>query len=231
MTDLTEREREPVALLEAPDIPINLDLDEQIVPMWKQRLRIFVHNKLAVASVLFLFITIGACVLVPIFHPTNQTDQALTFGQAWNQAPSWHHWLGTDSGGFDELGRIFYGGEYSLTLGLFAGFITIVVGTTYGMISGFAGGVTDTIMMRIIDAFLSIPYIFLLITLISIFNRSTVFLICIIGFTLWATRASFEVTHCSFATSITPSAATASVERVSGTSFAATSSRTPSATS
>ena len=66
-----------------------------------------------------------------------------------------------------------YGGEYSLTLGFFAGLITIVVGTTYGMISGFFGGVTDTIMMRIIDAALSIPYIFLLVTLISIFNRST----------------------------------------------------------
>jgi peptide/nickel transport system permease protein len=185
VTDLTERERERVALAEPADTPITLNTDEQIVPMWKQRLRIFVHNKLAIASVLFLLLTVGACFLVPLFHPTNQTNQALTFGLPWNQAPSWHHWLGTDSSGFDELGRIFFGGEYSLTLGFFAGFITIVVGTTYGMISGFAGGVTDTIMMRIIDAFLSIPYLFLLITLISIFNRSTVFLICIIGFTLW----------------------------------------------
>jgi ABC-type dipeptide/oligopeptide/nickel transport system permease subunit len=183
VTDLTERER--VAAPEPPDSLITLNTNEEIVPMWKQRIRIFVHNKLAVASVLFLLITVGACFLVPFIHPTNQTNQALTFNQPWNQPPSFHHWLGTDSGGFDELGRIFFGGEYSLTLGFFAGFITIVVGTTYGMISGFAGGVTDTIMMRIIDAFLSIPYIFLLITLISIFNRSTVFLICIIGFTLW----------------------------------------------
>jgi peptide/nickel transport system permease protein len=183
VTDLTERER--VAAPEPPDSPITLNTDEEIVPMWRQRIRIFVHNKLAVASVLFLLITVGACFLVPFIHPTNQTNQALTFGLPWNQPPSFHHWLGTDSSGFDELGRIFFGGEYSLTLGFFAGFITIVVGTTYGMISGFAGGVTDTIMMRIIDAFLSIPYIFLLITLISIFNRSTVFLICIIGFTLW----------------------------------------------
>ena len=158
---------------------------DEIVPMWKQRVRIFMHNKLAIASTLFLLITALACFLVPILHPTNQTDQALTFGTVWNAPPSWHHWLGTDSSGFDELGRIFYGGEYSLTLGFVAGFITIVGGTGYGMISGFAGGVTDTIMMRIIDACLSIPYIFLLITLIAIFNRSTVFLICIIGFTLW----------------------------------------------
>ncbi len=183
MTDVDDRER--IAAAEPPDLPINLSTNDEIVPMWKQRTRIFLHNKLAIASVIFLGTTILACFLVPILHPTNQTNQALTFDTVWNAAPSWHHWLGTDSSGFDELGRIFYGGEYSLTLGFVAGFITIVVGTTYGMISGFAGGVTDTIMMRIIDAFLSIPYIFLLITLISIFNRSTVFLICIIGFTLW----------------------------------------------
>lgn len=159
--------------------------EDTVVPMWKQRVRIFAHNKLAIASVLYLVLITAACFLMPLLHPTNQTNQAATFGTQWNARPSSHHWLGTDSSGFDELGRIFYGGEYSLILGFLAGFITIVVGTAYGMISGFIGGLTDTIMMRFIDAVLSIPYIFLLITLIAIFNRSTVFLICIIGFTLW----------------------------------------------
>lgn len=154
-------------------------------PMWKQRLKIFSSNKLAVASVAFLVIIIVLCYLVPWIHPTNQTNQALTFDTKWNAAPSAAHWLGTDANGFDVLGRIFYGGEYSMTLGLFAGFITIVVGTIYGMVSGFFGGLVDTVMMRFLDAVLSIPYLFLLITLISIFNRSTTFLICIIGLTGW----------------------------------------------
>jgi peptide/nickel transport system permease protein len=70
-------------------------------------------------------------------------------------------------------------------LGFLAGFITIVVGTIYGMVAGFVGGFTDTVLMRVLDAFLSIPYLFLLITLIAIFGRSTVFLICIIGLTGW----------------------------------------------
>lgn len=171
--------------LDQPAFNAGDDGGDAIVPMWKQRVRIFAHNKLAIASVLYLVLITAACFLVPILHPTNQTNQALTFGTQWNAPPSSHHWLGTDSSGFDELGRIFYGGEYSLTLGLLAGFITIVVGTLYGMISGFVGGVTDTVMMRVIDALLSIPYLFLLITLIAIFGRTTVFLICIIGFTLW----------------------------------------------
>lgn len=162
-----------------------LPADDAIVPLWRQRLTIFSHNKLAVASVIFLLLITAACYLVPIFHPTNQTNQAATFSVPWNAPPSWAHPLGTDSSGFDELGRIFYGGEYSLTLGILSGFITIVIGTVYGMVSGFVAGMTDTFMMRILDAFLSIPYLFLLITLISIFGRSTAFLIGIIGFTLW----------------------------------------------
>jgi peptide/nickel transport system permease protein len=175
---------DPMDMGGEPPISI-LAQHEAIVPMWKQRLKIFVGNKLAVASVIFIALVAAACYLVPWLHPTNQTNQALTFGTVWNAAPSIHHPLGTDSSGFDELGRIFYGGEYSLTLGFLAGFITIVVGTLYGMISGFVAGFTDTVMMRTIDAFLSIPYLFLLITLITIFGRTTTFLILVIGLTGW----------------------------------------------
>lgn len=166
--------------------PLNVaDVQERPVPMWKQRLRIFMANKLAIASCIYVIVLAIVCFLVPHLHPTNQTNQALAFNTPENEAPSAQHWLGTDSNGYDVMGRIFFGGEYSLTLGFLAGVITIVVGTIYGMVSGFLGGVVDTVMMRLIDAFLSIPYLFLLLTLITIFGRSTVFLICIIGFTGW----------------------------------------------
>jgi peptide/nickel transport system permease protein len=160
-----------------------------IVPMWRQRLRIFMHNKLAIASVGYLVLILLFCYLGPVFYHTNQTNQAATLDSVWNAAPSAAHWLGTDSSGFDELGRIMYGGEYSLTLGMLAGLITIIVGTIYGMVSGFIGGVVDTVMMRILDAFLSIPYLFLLISLFTIFSRSTTILIIIIGVTGWWANA------------------------------------------
>jgi peptide/nickel transport system permease protein len=155
------------------------------VPIWKQRWRIFSHNKLAVISVVYLIAITVLCFLVPVLHPTNQTNQAQALNGVFNQQPTFKHWLGTDSSGFDELGRIFYGGEYSLTLGLFAGFITIVVGTVYGMVAGLFGGIVDTVLMRILDALLSIPAIFLLITLLTLYTRSTVFLIVVIGVTGW----------------------------------------------
>lgn len=169
----------------ATDNVADFNKNEEIVPMWKQRIGIFVHNKLAIASVLFLFLVVLFCYLGPILYHTNQTNQALALNSPFNAHPSAQHLLGTDSSGFDELGRIMYGGEYSLSLGILAGLITIVVGTIYGMVSGFVGGIVDTLMMRVLDAFLSIPLLFLLITLIAIFERSTVFLIVIIGTTGW----------------------------------------------
>ena len=172
----------------APDAAAFSDADVPI-PLWRQRLKVFMGNKLAIASCIYVIVLTIVCFIVPHVHPTNQTNQAIAFNTPQNEAPSGADLLGTDSNGFDELGRIFYGGEYSLTLGFLAGMITIFVGTTYGMISGFFGGVVDAVMMRFIDAFLSIPYIFLLITLITVFGRSTVFLICIIGFTGWFTNA------------------------------------------
>jgi peptide/nickel transport system permease protein len=161
----------------------------EVVPMWKQRTRIFIHNKLAVASVLVLILIVLFCYMGPLLYHTNQTNQAQALNAVFNAAPSAKHLLGTDSSGFDELGRIMFGGEYSLSLGMLAGFITIIVGTIYGMVSGFLGGIVDTLMMRLLDAFLSIPLLFLLITLIAVFERSTVFLIALIGVTGWFANA------------------------------------------
>ena len=171
------------------EMPLNNDANDVIVAMWRQRLRIFTHNKLAIASVGYLILILIFCYLGPVFYHTNQTNQATALNAVWNSPPSAKHLLGIDSSGFDMLGRIMYGGEYSLTLGMLAGLITIVVGTIYGMVSGFIGGLVDTVMMRILDAFLSIPYLFLLISLFTIFSRSTTFLIVIIGITGWWANA------------------------------------------
>ncbi|HWD96464.1 MAG TPA: ABC transporter permease [Acidimicrobiales bacterium] len=163
----------------------DVEQSREIVPLWKQRVRIFLHNRLAIASVAFLVLIVLFCYAGPLIYHTNQTNQAAALNVAFNQAPSSKHLLGTDSSGYDELGRVMFGGEYSLSLGMLAGVITIVVGTLYGMVAGFLGGIIDTLMMRLLDAFLSIPLLFLLITLISVFSRSTVFLIVIIGVTGW----------------------------------------------
>jgi len=162
-----------------------VDANDKPLPLWRQMVRVFVANKLAVASIFVLLFIVVGCYVGPHFYVTNQTDANLALTQPANLAPSSAHWLGTDVNGWDVLGRIMFAGQYSLALGLFAGLITIIVGTAYGMISGFFGGALDGGMMRLLDALLSIPYLFLLLTLIAVFGNSTVFLILVIGLTGW----------------------------------------------
>src|SRR5665213_4225496 len=172
-----------------PSLPTDVAVESAILPLWRQRLRIFLQNKLAIASVIYLAAIVLFCFLGPLLWHTNQTNQAQALIQPENAPPSLHHLLGTDNSGYDELGRIMFGGEYSMSLGMLAGFITIVVGTIYGMVSGYLGGVVDATFMRLLDALLSIPLIFLLLTLITIFPRTAASLIIIIGSIGWFANA------------------------------------------
>jgi peptide/nickel transport system permease protein len=162
-----------------------LSTSAQPVPLWRQMLEVYLQNKLAIASTFVLLVIVLGCFVGPHLYVTNQTNANSILGAVDNASPSAAHLLGTDNQGWDELGRIMYGGEYSLTLGFFAGLITIVIGTIYGMASGFFGGITDAVLMRIIDAALAIPYLFLLVALVSIFHNSTTFLLLVIGLTGW----------------------------------------------
>jgi peptide/nickel transport system permease protein len=154
------------------------------VPIWRQMLEVYIENRLAVVSTIVLAIIVLGCFIGPHFYMTNQTD-ANTLTTPLNSPPNSHYWLGTDDTGWDVLGRIMYAGQYSLTLGFLAGVITILVGTVYGMISGFFGGVVDAVLMRILDAALAIPYLFLLVALLAIFHNTTTFIILVIGLTGW----------------------------------------------
>ena len=169
------------------DTPSGGQPEGKLVPRWRQMLEVFFQNRLAVASVVVLVLVVLLVYVGPIFYKTNQTDtNALLNSNSFpNMSPSSAHPLGTDITGWDMLGRIMYGGKYSLTLGFLAGLITIVVGTAYGMVSGFFGGVTDGVMMRVIDAALSIPYLFLLVALVTVFGPTDTLLLLVIGLTGW----------------------------------------------
>ncbi len=84
--------------------------------------------------------------------------------------PSWRHWLGTDHLGRDLLSRIIYGSRMSMAVGVFTALISAVLGLFYGLISGWAGGLTDRILMRFIDIMFSIPTLVLLILVKVLFD-------------------------------------------------------------
>jgi len=79
-----------------------------------------------------------------------------------NLAPSGAHPLGTDSNGYDIIGRLMEGGQSSMEVGLAVGVIATGFGLIYGAISGFFGGIIDSLLMRIVDIGLAIPLVFLL---------------------------------------------------------------------
>ena len=73
------------------------------------------------------------------------------------EVPSFAHWMGTDGLGRDLLTRVLYGARVSMTVGVGTGIIALVIGTIYGLISGFKGGAVDQLMMRFVDIFYGLP--------------------------------------------------------------------------
>ena len=129
---------------------------------WRLALREFASNRLAVIGLAILVFFVLFSFVGPLIYKTNQIDTNLTLS---NLPPSGAHLLGTDTQGFDELGRIMKGGQASLEIGFFAAFVAIVIGTLFGAVSGLIGGFVDSTMMRVVDIFLSVPFLFVVLIL------------------------------------------------------------------
>ena len=155
-----------------------------------QLARVFIENRLAVVGLAVIVLAILFCWVGPLFYHTNQTNsQAAFLNSVQNAPPGGAHPLGTDSTGFDILGRIMYGGQISLEVGFAAAGIATLLGVLVGAVSGFFGGIVDTLLMRFVDILLSVPILYLLIVLAVIFNPSVKILILVIGFTAWLVPA------------------------------------------
>jgi oligopeptide transport system permease protein len=98
-------------------------------------------------------------------------------------------YFGTDNNGRDLLTRTFIAGRVSLAIGLLAGLVAVVIGVLYGASSGFIGGKTDEVMMRIVDVLYSLPFIFFVIMLVVFFGRNFVLMFLAVGAVLWLDMA------------------------------------------
>lgn len=99
------------------------------------------------------------------------------------------HWFGTDSVGRDILVRTLEGGRISLLIGLVATIISILIGVSYGAIAGYFGGVTDRIMMRVVDIIYALPFMFFVILLMVVFGRHILLIFVAIGAVNWLDMA------------------------------------------
>jgi oligopeptide transport system permease protein len=101
------------------------------------------------------------------------------------EVPSFAHWMGTDGLGRDLLTRVLYGARVSMTVGVGTGIIALVIGTIYGLISGFNGGAVDQLMMRFVDIFYGLPDMLIFILLSLVFGRNLGGLLIALGLVSW----------------------------------------------
>ncbi|MFN8401373.1 MAG: ABC transporter permease [Anaerolineales bacterium] len=122
--------------------------------------RFFKHKLAGVAiTVLALLVLFSALASLTPYEPTEQNPTNIF------QKTSASHWFGTDELGRDVFTRILYGGRVSLAVGLLSTVLSISLGVVVGALSGYFGGLLDSTLMRITDAFLTFPTIFVLIIL------------------------------------------------------------------
>lgn len=159
---------------------------EKGVSLWEDAWIRLKKNRMALVS-LFL---IGLFALLAFFAGTiapysfDATDYT-TIGQA----PSWHHLFGTDDLGRDLFTRVLYGLRISMSVGLVATAVSLVIGVLWGSIAGYFGGAVDYAMMRFVDILYSLPYMFFVIILMTIFGRNIVILFLALGAVQWLTMS------------------------------------------
>jgi len=158
----------------------------QIQSGWRLAVREFTRNKLAVAGVGILVFFLLFCFAGPLVYHGNILNSNLSSVLL---APGAGHPLGTDNLGFDVLGELMKGGQASMEVGFFAAMIGIVIGALWGAIAGLAGGFVDSIMMRVVDVLLSIPFLFVVLIIAVRYGATVLSLSLIIGFFTWLVPA------------------------------------------
>ncbi len=134
-----------------------------------------------VALAVILLAAIAAPLLAP-YDPFAQPD--IVSGNT--LAPSPEHPLGTDQFSRDVLSRLLFGARISLIVGILATTVAVTVGTAWGLAAGYAGGLVDEVMMRLVDALMSIPRVLLVLALVALWGRmSTTGLVLLLGLTGW----------------------------------------------
>ena len=152
-------------------------------------------DKVAMISLVVIVLIVLMAILAPVFaavtgHPPNEQyrDIGLT-PDGLPRGPNGTFWLGTDDLGRDVLVRIAYGARISLLVGVLATAITVVIGVVLGLAAGFLGGITDTVLARLIDVVLSVPFLLVAIALVSVTGPSLTVTVLVIGCFSWASVA------------------------------------------
>ena len=152
-------------------------------PNWWQRFKV---NRLAVVGACIIAVMIVLAIFGPMISPYTYADQSLVDA---NQSPSLSHWFGTDTLGRDIYTRVMYGARISLTIGIVAALLNLVIGVIYGGIAGYFGGKTDRIMMAIVDVLYGIPLLLYVILLMVVIGPGLTSIFIALGIAYWLNMA------------------------------------------
>lgn len=139
-----------------------------VVTYWSDAWRRFKKNKLALISLIILIVLTVMVIIGPSLTGYNFNE---IVGDP-NQKPNSEFWFGTDDLGRDIFTRLWRGGRVSILIGIAGALISTVIGSIYGAISAYFGGRVDTVMMRIVEILISIPYLLIVIILRLALNSS-----------------------------------------------------------
>ena len=151
------------------------------------------RHPLGIAAVVLLLLLTALVTFGPLVvpHEPSRTNPLSIL-----QPPSGEHLLGTDELGRDVFSRILAGGRVSMAVGLFSMAIGLALGIAIGGTAGYFGGVTESILMRLVDTFMAIPVFFLILVIVTSFGNHPVTIIITVGLGFWAQMA--RVAHAEF---------------------------------
>jgi peptide/nickel transport system permease protein len=166
-----------------PVVPVALaDVDRSRA--WRK----LVRNPGAIAGVLILLTVIVAAVAAPHVAPHDPARQSLIrrfTPPLWVQGGNSAYPLGTDQVGRDILSRIIYAARISLIVGISAVMVSLVVGVTLGLLSGFLRGKVDAVIMTVVDVTLSFPQLLIALAFVAALGPSLLTIIVVLGLTGW----------------------------------------------
>jgi len=162
---------------------------------WALAWRRLRKDKVAMISLVVILLIVLMAICAPLIahltgHPPNTQYRDTGLDESGLPvAPNGEFWLGTDELGRDVLVRIAYGARVSLLVGVTATILIVILGVIVGIAAGYFGGFVDTVLARMIDVVLSMPFLLVAISLVSIFSPSLLITIVVIAFFSWASVA------------------------------------------
>jgi peptide/nickel transport system permease protein len=154
-----------------------------------QALTSFFRNPMGIIGTLMLLVVVAMAVFAPWLAPYDPQAQIQVSPDQILTPPDAQHLLGRDDAGKDVLSQLIYGARVSLIVGFTASFMSMVIGTTVGLVAGYFGGRIGNLLMRLVDFLMVIPDLPLMLVVIAVLGRGLLNIILVIGLLGWTYTA------------------------------------------